>query len=276
MSKSIEATIAGSIVGGIETICIWPMEYTKTLLQLQTKNKYKGVIDCARKQIIKNGPLSLYTGLSTALLFSVPKAGLRFGSYSYFQNKLSSNNNITPTVNLCAGMISGALEAALIVTPQETIKTKLIESNNILIKGTKNLIKQNGISSLYKGAIPTIIKQSSNQGIRFMSFGLYKNYMINYTGKNLTAIEALTGGMFAGGISVILNNPVDVVKTRMQGLEANKYKSIKDCIIKIISNEGLKSFYRGAGARLLRVVPGQGIIFASYEKILNFVKNKNI
>ena len=65
-----------------------------------------------------------------------------------------------------------------------------------------------------------------------MSFGLYKNYMTNYTGKNLTSIEALIGGMFAGGISVLLNNPIDVVKTRMQGLEANKYKSIKDCIIK--------------------------------------------
>jgi solute carrier family 25 (mitochondrial citrate transporter), member 1 len=271
MSKSFEATIAGSIAGGIETICIWPTEYTKTLLQLQTKNEYKGIIDCARKQIIKNGPLSLYKGMSTALLFSVPKAGLRFGSYSYFQNKLSNNNNITPFVNLGAGIISGALEGAIVVTPQESIKTKLIELNSGLIKGTQTIIKEKGIKGLYRGALPTIIKQSSNQGIRFMTFGLYKNYMTNNNEKKLSPLNALFGGMFAGGISVLLNNPIDVVKTRMQGLEANKYKSTKDCITQIISKEGFKSFYRGAGARLLRVIPGQGIVFTSYEMILNLI-----
>lgn len=272
MKKSIDATIAGSIAGGLETICIWPTEYTKTLLQLQTKNQYKGIIDCAKKQIIKNGPFSLYKGMSTALLFSIPKAGLRFGTYSYFQNKLSSNGEITPYVNLTAGMISGALEAAIVVTPQESIKTKLIELNKGLYEGTKIIIKKNGIRGIYKGAIPTIIKQSSNQGIRFMSFGMYKNYMTDNNKKNFSSINALFGGMFSGGISVLMNNPIDVVKTRMQGLESNKYKGITDCFKKIITNEGFLSFYKGAGARLLRVVPGQGIIFLSYEKILNYLK----
>jgi solute carrier family 25 (mitochondrial citrate transporter), member 1 len=274
MSKSKEAIIAGSIAGGIETICIWPTEYIKTLLQLQTKNKYKGIIDCGLKQIKKNGPFSLYRGLSTALLFSIPKSGIRFGSYSYFQKKLAGDNNITPYINFGAGILSGALEASLVVTPQESIKTKLIELNSGLIEGTKTIIKENGLKGLYKGAIPTIVKQSTNQGIRFMSFGIYKNYMTDNNKIKLSPLNALFGGMFSGGISVILNNPIDVVKTRMQGLDSNKYKNTLDCFIKI-SKEGLKSFYRGAGARLLRVVPGQGIVFGSYETIYNVIKKSN-
>ena len=33
----------------------------------------------------------------------------------------------------------------------------------------------------------------------------------------------------------------------------------------MIANEGFGSFYKGTMARLSRVVPGQGVIFMSYE-----------
>ena len=38
------------------------------------------------------------------------------------------------------------------------------------------------------------------------------------------------------------NTPVDVVKTRMQGLEAHKYKNTWDCVTKIAKNEGFKVY----------------------------------
>ena len=37
------------------------------------------------------------------------------------------------------------------------------------------------------------------------------------------------------------NTPVDVVKTRMQGLEAHKYKNTWDCVTKIAKSEGFKA-----------------------------------
>ena len=46
------------------------------------------------------------------------------------------------------------------------------------------------------------------------------------------------------------NTPVDVVKTRMQGLEAHKYKNSWDCVKKIAKNEGLKAYVE---IELLRV-----------------------
>lgn len=47
----------------------------------------------------------------------------------------------------------------------------------------------------------------------------------------------LFGGL-AGAVSVFGNTPIDVVKTRMQGLEASKYKNTMDCFVKIWKNEG--------------------------------------
>ena len=45
-------------------------------------------------------------------------------------------------------------------------------------------------------------------------------------------------GVVAGAASVFGNTPLDVVKTRMQGLEAAKYKNSVDCMVKIWKNEG--------------------------------------
>lgn len=45
-------------------------------------------------------------------------------------------------------------------------------------------------------------------------------------------------GAVAGAASVFGNTPIDVVKTRMQGLEAAKYKGTVDCFVKVWTNEG--------------------------------------
>lgn len=45
-------------------------------------------------------------------------------------------------------------------------------------------------------------------------------------------------GAIAGAASVFGNTPIDVVKTRMQGLEASKYKNTLDCFSQIWKQEG--------------------------------------
>jgi solute carrier family 25 (mitochondrial citrate transporter), member 1 len=45
-------------------------------------------------------------------------------------------------------------------------------------------------------------------------------------------------GLVAGAASVFGNTPLDVIKTRMQSLEASKYKSTLDCAVQIMRNEG--------------------------------------
>ena len=83
----------------------------------------------------------------------------------------------------------------------------------------------------------------------------------------MTPILGLLGGMSAGCFSTLGNNPFDVVKTRMQGTQAARYQSTLDCFVQIVRNEGIASLYAGVVPRLGRVVPGQGIIFMSFETI---------
>ena len=65
----------------------------------------------------------------------------------------------------------------LVVTPQETLKTKLIHDRfqekpqfKGLFDGVYKIVKSHGFSGIYRGVIPTILRQGSNQGIRFVVY----------------------------------------------------------------------------------------------------------
>jgi hypothetical protein len=73
---------AGTI-GGIFglTIC-YPLDTVKVRVQTQSKGEYRGVIDCAKKMVQKEGALSLYRGLLAPVVgYGLIKA-TAFASYN--------------------------------------------------------------------------------------------------------------------------------------------------------------------------------------------------
>lgn len=272
------APLAGALAGGIEAICVWPTENVKTQLQLQGKvanpkftSFSSGVAYIAKNQ----GVRGLYTGLVPILIGALPKAGIKFGSNAFFNKKLRELPLHRSVVDFSAGLCAGALEAVMVAVPVETIKTKTIEMNCGFVEGSKRTLAESGIRGFYKGVLPTILKQSSNQGLRFMFMGRYREIITNSGEKKITPIQSLVGGMGAGCFSALGNNPFDVIKTKMQGVDSGKrYSGSVDCALKIFQNEGLAGFYSGLFPRLYRVVPGQGIIFMSYDMLLPLISTR--
>jgi solute carrier family 25 citrate transporter 1 len=189
----------------------------------------------------------------------VPKAGIRFGANTYFKGLLADEHGrLTMSQNFAAGMAAGTVEAIIATTPQETIKTKLIQYNQTFSEGIRLMLRESGIRGIYQGLLATILKQSSNQGLRFMFFNEYKRRITENGKKPMNPFLSLLGGMMAGCFSTLGNNPFDVVKTQMQGNDAGiKYKSTLDCFIQIFKEEGIRGYYKGVIPRLGRVVPGQ-------------------
>ena len=69
-----------------------------------------------------------------------------------------------------------------------------------------------------------------------------------------------------------VNNPLDVVKTRMQKQvvipgETPKYRSLGQSIAAIAKEEGLQALWKGLTPRLMRIMPGQAITFMTYEAV---------
>lgn len=268
----VVATLSGAVAGAMETLVVWPMESAKTKMQLAKYGQYSGMLDVMRQTVKADGVGGMYRGLLPVLVGSVPKAGIRFGVFNSVESKLRlEDGSTTPMRNLGAGMTAGAIEAVTVTALIETTKTKLIHGNTSFAVGVKQVIQAEGIAGLYKGVGATVGKQATNQGLRFMAFGKYKSILLGDSGRQLRAEEALLGGMMAGCFSTLCNNPLDLVKSKMQGLNAAEYKNMADCFVKVVKGDGVLALWSGTIPRLARVVPGQGVIFASYETISQFV-----
>lgn len=277
-NSGIKGIVAGGITGGIEICITYPTEYVKTQLQLDGKTgsgkEYSGIWDCVRKTVKNRGFFGLYRGLSVLLYGSIPKSGVRFGSFEKVKEILAdSNGKLTTQRSFIAGLCAGASEAIFAVTPMETIKVKFINDQRSanpryrgFFHGVQMIVKEYGFKGVYQGVTPTILKQGSNQAIRFCTMETLKDW---YRGGNKdVAIPKVVTGFFgacAGALSVFGNTPIDVVKTRMQGLEASKYKNSIDCMKQIWINEGPMAFYKGTVPRLSRVCLDVAITFMIYD-----------
>ena len=96
-----------------------------------------------------------------------------------------------------------------------------------------------GFGGIYKGLTATVLKQGTNQGIRFLVFNEIKKFMAgDQPNAKLPWYKTMAAGAVAGAASVIGNNPLDVVKSRMQGLDAKRYKNSLDCFIQVYKADG--------------------------------------
>jgi solute carrier family 25 citrate transporter 1 len=171
-------------------------------------------------------------------------------------------------------MIAGFCDATAIITPMETIKVKLIHDKfrpnpqyRNLFNGINTIVQKEGFSGIYKGYLATVLKQVTNQGIRFLLFEKVDNALSSTAIKDHKFLRNIGAGSVAGFCSVLVNQPIDVVKTVMQGLEAHKYKGIGDVIKAIAMKEGLVGFYKGVGPRLVRACMDAALTFSFFHLV---------
>lgn len=277
---STKAIVAGGITGGIEICITYPTEYVKTQLQLDQRSatpKYKGIGDVVQQTVKGHGVSGLYRGLSVLIYGSIPKSAVRFGAFETLKKRcVDEKGNLSPSKRLTCGLGAGVAEAILAVTPMETLKVKFINDQASaqpkyrgFFHGTKCIIAEQGIRGVYQGLAATMMKQGSNQAIRFYVMETLKDW---WRGGDPTkpVNKAVVGafGAVAGAASVFGNTPIDVVKTRMQGLEASRYKNTFDCMLQIAKHEGLPAFYKGTLPRLARVSLDVAITFMIYDSFM--------
>lgn len=175
----------GGVVGAIEISCTFPTEYVKTVMQLDPKLNNLGFGGVVKKTWADKGFFGFYKGYGALLMFSVPKNSVRFGVYDWASKTLFTEK--TKLNNFMCGLTAGAAEAVAVVTPQETLKTKLIHDKmspnpqyRNLFHGIWTIGTVAGPAGLYRGVVPTVLKQSSNQGVRFVVFADSQAFLQQY------------------------------------------------------------------------------------------------
>merc|ERR1711933_353433 len=86
--------------------------------------------------------------------------------------------------------------------------------------------------------------------------------------KNKNPLYNGSAGFLAGCGSVLLTQPQDCVKSRMQGEAAKElYSGTVDCALKMVRSEGVTSFFAGSIPRMVQVGMTSGISFALFPVI---------
>merc|ERR1719220_1710839 len=218
--------------------------------------------------------MGLYRGALPLIIGSSGKQAARWTGYQTVVNQLKDENgNLTIPKRMFAGACGGVSEAVLAVTPIETLKTRVTDD---MRRGTKNysgsldacvkILKAEGPGGLYRGVVPTIAKQGTNQMVRFPVQHLTLQAMVGGDKEKMKSpIFNGIAGAAAGAVSVILTMPQDTVKTRMQGEEAKQlYKGTLDCATQILGKEGPAFFFSGTWPRMIRVSLDVGITFCIF------------
>ena len=252
-----------------------------------------GPIGTARRIIEREGFMALYKGLSAVYAGIIPKMAIRFVSFEQYRDWGSTfvknqQWNISPTsVTFTAGLASGLTEAIAVVTPAEVCKIRMQGQYHSMmdpsqmqhrkytnvIQTAVTIVREEGLGALYKGVVPTMLRQGCNQAVNFTAYNMIKTQLMEWQGTTeLASWQSLAIGGFSGGMGPLVNNPLDVIKTRLQkqvvvpGRPA-KYTGLLSGIAVVAREEGVFALWKGIVPRLLRIVPGQAITFMTYEAV---------
>ncbi|CAH0767427.1 unnamed protein product [Diatraea saccharalis] len=186
--------------------------------------------------------------------------------------------------HLVAG-ISGGVTSTLILHPLDLIKirfavndgrTATIPRYDGLGSAFVTIVKQEGVKGLYRGVTPNVWGSGSAWGFYFLFYNAIKTWIQGGNartplGPGLHMLAAAEAGI----LSLVMTNPIWVVKTRLclqysedHMAEHKRYRGMVDGLTKIYRTEGIRGLYRGFVPGMFGVSHG-ALQFMTYEEMKN-------
>jgi hypothetical protein len=158
----------------------------------------------------------------------------------------------------------------------------------------KQIIREEGVRSLWNGNLTAIIHRFPYSAINFASYEYLKKVMCTPSaGSNTTSSKQslqrkdenpfmrFMAGAMAASISCISCYPLDLVKTRIMvgggstqaPSSSSKYGKIVGVVSDIVNSEGLLGLYRGLTVALFVSVPSLAISWTVYESVKDSILN---
>jgi len=290
----VEDFMLGGVAAAISKTAAAPIERIKLMVQNQDEmiksgrldRPYNGVVDCFRRVIADEGIVSLWRGNTANVLRYFPTQALNFMFKDYFKRLFNKNKDKDGYLlwflgNLASGGAAGA-SSLLFVYSLDYARTRLANDAksskkgggerqfNGLVDVYRKTLASDGIGGLYRGFVVSCAGIIVYRGCYFGFFDTLKPMVL--TGKSADSFFLSFCLGYAVTVAAgLASYPLDTIRRRMMMTsgEAVKYSSSIQCAQVILKNEGLKSFFKGAGANILRGVAGAGVL-AGFDKLKQF------
>lgn len=290
--------LAGGVSGAVAKTITAPLEKVKLAIQTQDSNpriisgemkRYTGMMNCFQRHITEIGASSLWRGNVANCIRYVPTAAFNLMFKDTFKRMFPRYNKDKEFAKFAITMIaSGSFAGGVtntLVYPLIYVRTALgadigkVKKYNGVVDCLTKTVRENGVMSLYNGIGPSTMGIVIYRGVQF---GLQDTLKAFNPYQKDTTMIALFSKFCVAQIAVAASGlaayPLDTLQRRLQN-EATKpkdqqiYNGMMDCYRKIMAKEGIKGFFKGAGANILRGT-GAAIVLVMYDEIMNFIDRK--
>ncbi|KAH8312473.1 hypothetical protein KR044_010966, partial [Drosophila immigrans] len=259
------------------------------------KPQFTSTLDALLKISRNEGIGALWSGLGPTLVSALPSTVVYFVAYEQFKagyisiyrnhvagtkahTKGSSQKELPLSVPMLSG-VTARICAVTFVSPIELVRTKMQSqrlSNAQVVKFVQNIIALQGITGLWRGLPPTILRDVPFSGIYWP---IYEYLKIRFSSNAVQPSFGLSflAGVVAGSVAALVTCPFDVVKTHEQiefaerviftdspSKELNKQSTFSR-MSSIYHVHGLRGLFAGYVPRLIKVAPACAIMISSFE-----------
>lgn len=273
--------LMGGVSAAVAKTCAAPIERVKLLMQNQgemikqgtLEKRYAGITECFTRTIKTEGLLSLWRGNVANVLRYFPTQALNFA----FKDKIKAMFNVSReqgysrwlSANIASGGAAGGL-SLLFVYSLDYARTRLAADASQhgaerRFKGLTDVYKQtyatDGILGLYRGFAPSVVGIMVYRGLYFGLYDSTKPVLLTGKLERSFAASFLLGWVITTAASTA-SYPIDTVRRRMMMTSGQqvKYSGAWHCLASIYEKEGIRSFFKGCGANIVRSVAAAGVI----------------
>jgi solute carrier family 25 (adenine nucleotide translocator) protein 4/5/6/31 len=278
MLSGTAAVVSKTLAAPIERIKMVKQNEDEMIKKGTLERRFTGIMDCANWIMKNEGALAFWRSNFTNCIRYFPTQALNFSFKGQVKNidalaiKKTDGYFAKLTKNIIAGGLAGG-GSLLFVYSLDYARTRLANDLKAAKKGGsgreftglfdvyRKTWAAEGIRGLYAGFNISFIGIFVYRGLYF---GLYDTIMPLVPPESTNLATRFVVGYCVTVLAGLASYPIDTIRRRMMmtaGAEAaHKYKSSMDCASYILRNEGVKSFFKGAGANILRGIAGAGVL----------------
>lgn len=279
-SRVFKDLFAGTVGGIAQVLSGQPFDTVKVRIQSSPEGTFTGAGDVVQKLIKNEGLTAFYKGSTVPLCGVGACVSVQFG-VNEFMKRFFANYHLrqnkpadTPltAMQFYASGAAGGFASGFLASPIEHIRIRLQTSDQF--KGPIDCFKKvklaNGYRGVFKGLVPTLVRESHGIGIYFLTFeALVKDTMLrnNIKRSDIPGWKLCSFGAAAGYALWLTVYPIDVVKSKMQAdsLSNPRYRNTLQVAKEMWLTSGFKGFFRGFFPTMLRAAPANAATFYAFE-----------
>jgi solute carrier family 25 (adenine nucleotide translocator) protein 4/5/6/31 len=281
MMGGVSAAVSKTIAAPIELIKLRIQNMDEMLKRGTLTKPYDGIVECGTRVVAEEGFAALWKGNFTNVLRYFPTQALNFAFKDYFKKLFGRDKKRDGYFqwflgNLAAGGAAGSCSLAF-VYPLDYARTRLTndlknakkggaKEFNGLIDVFSKTLKVDGPVGLYRGFVISCVGIVIYRGLYFGMYDTLKPSLPDSVRDNFFANFLLGWAVTVG--AGLASYPIDTIRRRMMMTSGGGelYRGSLHCAQVIFAKEGMRSFFKGAGANILRGVAGAGVL-ALYDKM---------